>query len=681
MKIETIQKALEKQLNFVPTKITVLDGESRRPNSWTFKVSSMSGDKVVKVIKPRKDVDPIAEKTALEKLGQRSDIDVVKLESSEELVMGNESFTYFVFPFISGDNLLTKVKNGGKCSEDEGLEILDWLLQNINNIWGEGILHQDIKPANILKTEENKYVLLDFGIARFYELNKESVDKLQGPARYLSPEQATLAQEKPQHYRRRIGLMSDIYSAAATVLELVVGSDKFNDFWKLGERPEVTEKIRNETVSKIYNPKLREKLADCLEYSPSIRLERCVNEGYFSFPLPVSIPELFLLQHYSGFEFIKQFVGDAPGKKLGAIFLAEYMSTKNTGAFIGRLEEDDWYRLVDPSTHKLISTDGELHAKLKNYDYYRPGISAGDLITSEFKEKFVKDVIEFQLRFKPSAVISPYFYIKNAKDDQYLDWTIQLFIDCKKYIINQKKETPLFMGICIAENLIKNSEQRLLLIDQLITLRDAGALYIKAELIKKDNSPCHDTEYLTGLKEIAEILGKTKRIIFSQVDQSSLGVITSDNVSVAVNPELGLRKNSIEDRIKGTAKGGFAKAEYKKYKYYMPKLLNDLDIEREYMAQDISKFIDDHSLRCQCPYCKGNQIEKSTEAKIKKLHFVHTFSDQVTGVREADDPNKRFGEMIEEAEALYSEMDQAGIKIEGESGGGFLAAWRDTFLK
>jgi serine/threonine protein kinase len=130
-------------------------------------------------------------------------------------------FLYFVMPYVAGDSLEALVQREGPLPVDRVLEIARDLAAAIDYAHGEGILHRDIKPGNVL-LEKQRALVCDFGIARAIETASEepisSSGLVIGTPAYMSPEQAISGQ---------LDRRSDIYALGCVLYEMLAGEPPF----------------------------------------------------------------------------------------------------------------------------------------------------------------------------------------------------------------------------------------------------------------------------------------------------------------------------------------------------------------------------------------------------------------------------------------------------------------------
>lgn len=130
-------------------------------------------------------------------------------------------FLYYVMPYVAGDSLEALVEREGPLPLDRVLAIARDLAMAIDYAHGEGILHRDIKPGNVL-LEEDRALVCDFGIARAIEVaSGESISSsglVIGTPAYMSPEQAISG---------ALDRRSDIYALGCVIYEMLAGEPPF----------------------------------------------------------------------------------------------------------------------------------------------------------------------------------------------------------------------------------------------------------------------------------------------------------------------------------------------------------------------------------------------------------------------------------------------------------------------
>jgi eukaryotic-like serine/threonine-protein kinase len=139
--------------------------------------------------------------------------------------MGQTDDCYFqVMQLIEGSDLRSTIKRNLKhplpakrlLPLAETIEITMKTLDGLGFAHEGGVIHQDMKPANILiENRDRRPLIADFGIARIMEAEYSSAGKIVGTPLYMSPEQAGAAQADER---------TDIYSMGVILFEMLVGT-------------------------------------------------------------------------------------------------------------------------------------------------------------------------------------------------------------------------------------------------------------------------------------------------------------------------------------------------------------------------------------------------------------------------------------------------------------------------
>lgn len=125
---------------------------------------------------------------------------------------------YLVMQLVEGETLRARLDRQRQFHSREILEIFRQLLAALEYAHARGIVHRDVKPANVLITPEGTLKLADFGVARVAGPGISTTGLAVGTPSYMAPEQILGA---PVDGR------SDIFAAGCILYELAVGQKAF----------------------------------------------------------------------------------------------------------------------------------------------------------------------------------------------------------------------------------------------------------------------------------------------------------------------------------------------------------------------------------------------------------------------------------------------------------------------
>ena len=141
---------------------------------------------------------------------------IVQIRAFEE----NNGNSFLVMDYIEGQTLDDYLADKGALSEEETVRLLQPVAAALDYAHAEGVVHRDVKPANVMIRKDGRPFVLDFGIAREIQetMTRVTGRSSSGTLQYMSPEQ--LNGELPKKEQ-------DVYSFAAMVYECLKGEPPF----------------------------------------------------------------------------------------------------------------------------------------------------------------------------------------------------------------------------------------------------------------------------------------------------------------------------------------------------------------------------------------------------------------------------------------------------------------------
>src|ERR1700686_3613792 len=126
---------------------------------------------------------------------------------------------FITMEFVEGSDLRQLLKEHGRFSPDEAVDIIRHVCMALDAAHSAGIIHRDLKPQNIMRDKSGRILVMDFGLARsVHSEGMTQTGALLGTIEYMSPEQAM---------GKTLDQRSDIFAVGLIFYELLSGKMPF----------------------------------------------------------------------------------------------------------------------------------------------------------------------------------------------------------------------------------------------------------------------------------------------------------------------------------------------------------------------------------------------------------------------------------------------------------------------
>jgi len=132
----------------------------------------------------------------------------------------SNGFHYFAMEFVDGQTV-RQILRKGRLKEREALSLLRDVARALEHAHGQGVIHRDVKPGNIMLSADGTVKLADLGLARGQEPSDLTLEHASiGTPQYVAPEQVRSGANATER--------SDLFSLGATLYQLVTGRPPFS---------------------------------------------------------------------------------------------------------------------------------------------------------------------------------------------------------------------------------------------------------------------------------------------------------------------------------------------------------------------------------------------------------------------------------------------------------------------
>jgi serine/threonine-protein kinase len=160
----------------------------------------------------------------------------------------HDGLTFFLMELVDGKSIQQQLDQGTRFSEDAALSVILQVAKALAYLHTLGLVHRDVKPANMLIDRSFRVKLCDLGLA--ISAGAGAGENTAGTAQYIAPEQATAD--------TGLDVRSDIYALGVSLYQLILGKLPFE-----GE-------TNQETIARRLLDELRSKDLKAIGISPLV---------------------------------------------------------------------------------------------------------------------------------------------------------------------------------------------------------------------------------------------------------------------------------------------------------------------------------------------------------------------------------------------------------------------------
>ena len=143
----------------------------------------------LKFLPPHLSLDDEAKARFIHEAKAASALDDPNIGTVYDIDETREGRLFIVMAFYSGESVKAKIARG-PLPVAEAIVYAEQMAEGLHRAHDAGIVHRDVKPANVMVTERGRVKLVDFGLAKVQDVNLTQTGITLGTAAYMSPEQA-----------------------------------------------------------------------------------------------------------------------------------------------------------------------------------------------------------------------------------------------------------------------------------------------------------------------------------------------------------------------------------------------------------------------------------------------------------------------------------------------------------
>lgn len=158
---------------------------------------------------------------------------------------------FIVMEYVPGETLEQIIASGGALDLPRALDYSCQILNAVDHAHRQGVLHRDLRPANVLVTETGMLKVADFGTSRFLEIAAHGTTIIGSPP-YMAPEQ----------FKGQAVFASDVYSLGVTMYQMMTGTLPY----QTPSAADIDRLLRSDVIAppRLKNPAIPKEISDII---------------------------------------------------------------------------------------------------------------------------------------------------------------------------------------------------------------------------------------------------------------------------------------------------------------------------------------------------------------------------------------------------------------------------------
>ena len=443
---------------------------------------------------------------------------VVSYVDDGEFIDNGVRYIYVVMDYVDGIDLSQYIKNND-IDFEKAIFIFTNILYGVEAIHKQHIVHRDLKLANIYITKNGDVKILDFGLSKLIDFTSiTSTGAEIGSPLYMSPEQVKDG--------KNIDYRSDYYAIGVILFELL---SKNNPYGKIQSRPELYFKIINEPPISIrqYVPTIPNEIDNLISLllqkenykrpnniNAIIQHIQAISNSDKSVGVKKFTPSFFL-RTWNEKSVIESYRRDGYEVE-NYIFPINHQNQQKN--LLKNIMESGSNYLIDPATMRLAYDTFTEVKGLISLPYAPQGLNRlelEDLKTLSSKQEYVRKVVDAQLRYSPSYIVSPFHVsnnsnlvrIKATDDENWFSLDVKLLYETKDYLKRINCKTPLVGGFCIKTDILTTKSEREYFLN-VVSALPCDMYWIYVDCIDNNSNPAQLYHYANTLLMLQKITNK-----------------------------------------------------------------------------------------------------------------------------------------------------------------------------